>query len=45
MTKLKTSNCDNSKFKLGQNLNYDKSQFMREEKTLKGGFSKSMLTP
>ena len=44
MTKLKKSNCDNSKLKLWQNLYYDKFQFMTRD-TLKGSFSKNFLTP
>ena len=45
VTKLKNSICDNTQnFKLGQNLNYDQSQFMKKEITLKGSFSKNNLT-
>ena len=53
VTKLENLNYDNSKtnvtklqkLKLGQNLEYDKSQFMKTKKTLKESFSKNILTP
>ena len=55
MTRLKNSNCDKTikknsncdktqTLKLWQNLNYDKSQFMRRTK-LNWSFSKNILTP
>ena len=55
VTKLENSNYDNSKLKfwqnfkkklkLGQNLKYNKYQFLKTKKTLRGSFSKNILTP
>ena len=44
VTKLKNSNCDKTFLTSWQNLNYDKSQFIRTKTNLKGSFSKNILT-